>query len=402
MKLNTIRRAAITGSAITTAIVMAAGPAAASVLYVVSGHDLEVTSVNGSDTITIGCQGGQAQVNGADQLPCTDLQHVRVTTEGGTDLVDLGTVDAASFPHLASPEVDTTDGSQADVINGSQLGDVVHADPTDTVLGNGGNDQIFRAASVGGGDGDDLIVDPLMDVKAGAGNDTIVDPGWGPVNGESGYDTVTLDWEPLDTDSDYSVTLDSNGFRAESPTDPPVHLTLVNIESYDVTLGPANQRFDWRAYPGSVTMRAGAGADVLAAGPGRDSIQAGDGDDTIDVRDGQPDTVDCGTGIDTVTADAGDTLVGCEHVARTAPQTGAVSGPGRVRHGHRATYRFSADAPQATYRCRIDRQPFRPCSATFVLRTRKLALGRHRLEVVAVVDGTADPTASVKRIRVVR
>jgi hypothetical protein len=45
-------------------------------------------------------------------------------------------------------------------------------------------------------------------------------------------------------------------------------------------------------------------------------VHAGAGNDTIDARDGQRDVIDCGSGRDSVTADANDRLVSCERVKR--------------------------------------------------------------------------------------
>lgn len=67
---------------------------------------------------------------------------------------------------------------------------------------------------------------------------------------------------------------------------------------------------------GNDTIDAGAGNDEIDGGDGRDAIKAGRGDDTIDVRDRKRDTVDCGTGKDTVVADPEDRLKGCEKVTR--------------------------------------------------------------------------------------
>ena len=56
----------------------------------------------------------------------------------------------------------------------------------------------------------------------------------------------------------------------------------------------------------------GPGNDLLIGGPGADTIRGGSGDDVILAADGTRDRVLCGSGIDTVTADRVDTLVGCE------------------------------------------------------------------------------------------
>jgi hypothetical protein len=59
-----------------------------------------------------------------------------------------------------------------------------------------------------------------------------------------------------------------------------------------------------------------AGSDRLSPGTGRDRVWGGPGNDTISARDGSRDVIDCGTGLDRVTADARDHLRGCERVSR--------------------------------------------------------------------------------------
>ena len=58
------------------------------------------------------------------------------------------------------------------------------------------------------------------------------------------------------------------------------------------------------------------GNDQLVPGTGRDRVWGGPGDDTISARDGSRDVIDCGAGLDRVTADRRDRLRGCERVSR--------------------------------------------------------------------------------------
>jgi hypothetical protein len=52
----------------------------------------------------------------------------------------------------------------------------------------------------------------------------------------------------------------------------------------------------------------------------------------------------------------------------------------------------------ATYRCRIDGKPWRPCAAT---KTLHLKPGRHKITAVAATSAGSDPTPAVVRVRVV-
>jgi uncharacterized protein DUF11/hemolysin type calcium-binding protein len=58
------------------------------------------------------------------------------------------------------------------------------------------------------------------------------------------------------------------------------------------------------------------GNDQLFPGSGRDRAWGGPGNDTISARDGSRDVIDCGAGLDRVTADRRDRLRGCERVGR--------------------------------------------------------------------------------------
>ncbi|HEV7752470.1 MAG TPA: hypothetical protein VGO71_13080 [Baekduia sp.] len=67
---------------------------------------------------------------------------------------------------------------------------------------------------------------------------------------------------------------------------------------------------------GNDRLSAGAGNDTLSPGSGRDAIDGGAGNDTINAVDGVRETVECGSGRDTVRADRRDRLKHCEKVTR--------------------------------------------------------------------------------------
>jgi Ca2+-binding RTX toxin-like protein len=71
--------------------------------------------------------------------------------------------------------------------------------------------------------------------------------------------------------------------------------------------------------PRNDTLSGGAGDDTLSGRGGTDRLSGGPGNDTIYARDKTPDTIDCGSGRDTVYSDAKDTVAGnCEVVHRGA------------------------------------------------------------------------------------
>jgi Ca2+-binding RTX toxin-like protein len=97
---------------------------------------------------------------------------------------------------------------------------------------------------------------------------------------------------------------------------------------------------------GNDNVDGGFGDDVLIGGPGRDTISGdlagGDcgplwctypyGNDTIEARDGEVDSITCGAGTDTVSADPQDVVASdCEHVARGAFGSSAGPAPGSSR-----------------------------------------------------------------------
>jgi hypothetical protein len=67
---------------------------------------------------------------------------------------------------------------------------------------------------------------------------------------------------------------------------------------------------------GNDRLTGGPGNDTISPGSGRDVVDAGGGNDTINSVDGVKETIDCGTGKDTVRADRRDRLKHCEKVTR--------------------------------------------------------------------------------------
>jgi hypothetical protein len=79
-------------------------------------------------------------------------------------------------------------------------------------------------------------------------------------------------------------------------------------------LGGADRLF---GLGGADSLFGGPGDDVLTGGAGRDVLDGGEGRDTLAARDGAKDTVRCGAGLDTVTADRVDAVAkDCETVRR--------------------------------------------------------------------------------------
>lgn len=81
------------------------------------------------------------------------------------------------------------------------------------------------------------------------------------------------------------------------------------------------------------------------------------------------------------------------------PQTSIRRGPPRVSRSHTATFRFASSQPGSSFRCRLDRGPFRSCSSPYT--ARHLRPGRHLFQVAARAPGGAiDRSPAVWSFRV--
>ena len=243
----------------------------------------------------------------------------------------------------------TADGGPGDdTLRSEGGGDVLRGGAgDDELLGNGGADVLE------GGDGGDRLTGDACGAPAGD-----------VLDGGAGSDVIT-DWVqcgPLLDPRPVTVTVDgvANDGRPGEGDDVRdidtlelfVPATVIGTDEADsvsvfapADAGPSS--IDGRdgddvltAGAGSETIRGGAGDDrieggwghdTLTGGPGRDVIhgdataaQCGGngqsctlpfGNDVIDARDGEADTIDCGAGRDTVTADRVDTVAAdCETV----------------------------------------------------------------------------------------
>jgi hypothetical protein len=82
-----------------------------------------------------------------------------------------------------------------------------------------------------------------------------------------------------------------------------------------------------------------------------------------------------------------------------APETSLRQAPPRPSPDRTPTFRFGADEAGASFECRLDRGPFRPCRSPFT--SRRLALGRHVFQVRSRDDeGEVDPSPARCAFRV--
>ena len=290
--------------------------------------------------------------DGDDRGVVSDAVSVPVSISGGPgkDLLEDG------------PRANTLDGGAGDDrVNGGAGDDVLlGGDGVDDLQGKSGRDRLD------GGAGDDVLhPDGYEDASADV------------VDGGPGRDTIDGDYSSRFTDNDPPVAITLGGGADDGR--PGEGDDLVNVEFVSLNIGgtfvgtegPDEFKLSQVASASTLTglggddrlrggdgpdrldggtgndsLDGGFGDDAIVGGPGRDTISAdlagGDcgplwcklpyGNDTIDARDGEIDSVTCGAGQDTVTADAADVVApDCETVQRgSAPAGGGSPSAGKI------------------------------------------------------------------------
>ena len=114
------------------------------------------------------------------------------------------------------------------------------------------------------------------------------------------------------------------------------------------------------------------------------------------------DRVDCGAGTDTVVADDGDVVSGCESVQLppVVPDTGKVKGPTSVTQPDKAKFTFTSPTAGATFQCKLDKKKWKSCSSPYKVKSKKLDARKHKLQVRAVLAGVVDATPSKAKFKV--
>jgi len=178
------------------------------------------------------------------------------------------------------------------------------------------------------------------------------------------------------------------------------------------------------------------GPNQLLGHRGPDTYFAGGGEDTILANSGDFDpTIDCGDDVDTAIVDRaefGDVAApDCENVFEAAPndfrtrtklspplppappppppdtrppRTRITAHPPATIRARRATrrvvFRFASSEPGSSFRCKLDRKPYRGCASP---RAYRLRPGRHAVRIFAIdAAGNADPTPTLFKLRIVR
>ena len=98
-----------------------------------------------------------------------------------------------------------------------------------------------------------------------------------------------------------------------------------------------------------------------------------------------------------------------------APDTGAITGPKKIKHRKKGSFAFTGPSG-ATYECRVDTTrkqqtgakgkkgkkpvPWQACSSPYQVKTKKLKVGKHTVYVRAVQFGLTDQTPSARKFKV--
>jgi hypothetical protein len=224
-----------------------------------------------------------------------DAEYTQNQAPWGNDNLDGG----AGNDFVVGDNENYIDGCGSAAPGGNDV--VQGGDGDDALLGEGGSDQVI------GGNGDDQLVEyndasPDSD-SGGSGTDTAYYIPSCVDNSTDSHVDITLDGQP----NDGFAAASGSGDQSDNQNNVGTDIENVSTDNSDV---PTNVTGDGAAN----AISTGGGPDNVDAGDGPDNIQTNDGPDKINSRDGYPDSVDCGPGVDSVTADEFDTFTGCENV----------------------------------------------------------------------------------------
>jgi Ca2+-binding RTX toxin-like protein len=301
----------------------------------------------GADTMTASL--------GADDLDGGEGDDTFVADPSSDDYVGGAGTDTVDY----SARLNAVDVTINNVANDGRAGenDNVHTD-VERVLGGANDDDLTGSAGdnlLSGGPGDDKLnglggVDRLFgdqdqdQLYGSAGEDTLyggagldrLDGGADPdtLDGQTGPDTLIggtgndklTGGDGTDTVSYQSVTqpvtVDLDGSAFDDGPESEGDTVAADVEN--VFGGKGDDKLTGNGAANEI--QGGPGKDTIVGGAGQDSLLGQEGDDTLDSLDTLADTANCGLGTDKVTADAVDTLIGCE-------DTGAQNGGGGGNNG---------------------------------------------------------------------
>jgi len=344
-------------------------------------------------------------------LPAAGLDSLLLAGMGGDDELNAG-----GFPSTASVVI--LGGNGDDELTGGELSEDVLVDgpddgaDTSTALGgddallhNGGADELL------GGTGNDLFLSVSIcdeeSIAGGAGRDN---SSWARLNAVGVAADLALG---------RAGEVGAGGLPACAGG---AFDSLLSVED----LEGSNQA---DAFAGDF------GRNQLLGHGGPDSYFAAAGDDSVLANSGDDDTaIDCGEGTDSALIDFRPQFndpvpINCESVReaaknnfrtvtelpppppppepppadRIAPRTRITFGPAKLLTAHgprRVVFRFGSNERGSSFRCKLDRRPYRPCASP---KAYAAGRGAHAFRVFAIDSaGNRDPSPALFRFRVRR
>lgn len=431
--------------AIAVGVMAPGGPGGPAVYLTGSDRDDRVTASYGSGTVTFTLNaGGEGQFDAAEAVAggCSTPSGGSVSCPvpeapdsillaglAGNDVLSApGLPEAVSVVVLGNEGDDSLAGGETEdaLVDGAGDDSVGAAGRDDALPNNGGDDQLHAGA------GEDLFIS-----NAVCDGDLL----------DGGGDRDNANWANFNP----GVTIDMAqhvagliGPQGEAHCDNPGELTsLQAIEDIEATNGPDNLIGD----DGPNQLLGRFGPDNYFGGAGEDLLLANSDDsDPTTPADADP-IVDCGEGFDTALIDFAPIVdgppVNCESVEERAPnsfrppdtpsnpnppppreETAPPPPPKRNRplpkpdrtppatrllhhpkallfasgQRRRVSFAFAASEPGGRFRCRLDRQPWRPCRSPRAYLVRP---GRHLFGTFAIdAAGNRDPSPARFRFRV--
>ena len=247
------------------------------------------------------CGNAVTGTEGADRIIGT-AAGAQVLALGGSDRVSAAGSDDCVFGGAGDDALSGNSGNDR-VSAGADRDRVYGRSGDDAVSGNSGDDR------VNGGAGRDTVYGRRdQDHAAGSADEDVVRGGFGDDRVLGGGAADALSGNP-GNDRVSAGPGDDRAFGRSGDDG-----VSGNAGNDRVSAGTGNDRAYGRS--GDDGVSGNAGDDRVDGGTGRDRLFGRGGDDLVDARDAGRDVVYCGTGRDTVRADRGDLLRGCERVFR--------------------------------------------------------------------------------------
>jgi len=377
---------------------------ASSVVFTLSG-----AAFDESPGASAGC--GIAAMTATCPLPPGGLDSVLIAGMGGDDEIAApgfpSTVGLVLLGGAGDDQLSGGEASEDVLVDGPDDGEdsLTALGGDDALLHNGGPDQLF------GGNGNDLFLSVSIcdeeEIDGGAGRDNSSWARLGTVGVAARLDSGLAG----EVGTGGSPACAGNSFD-----------TLESIED----LEGSNQADSFFGDAQRNQMLGHGGPDSYFAAAGDDSVLANSGDDDT--------AIDCGEGNDSALVDFHPEFndpvpVGCESVREAAknnfrtvtelpppppppppppvdnkpPRTRIAFGPAKllVAHGpRRVVFRFSSNERGSSFRCKLDRKPYRPCASP---KAYVVGRGRHAVRIFAIdVAGNRDATPALFRFQVRR